>query len=255
MICRLAALGAICLVLMGGCTVSVGTEISVAPDGSGDLTVAVAVDREADQRFYALSGAIFSESVTLSDLAEAGWSVRRSAGENGSSVSVTRHFDRAEDLGPLLESIGGRDPAIFREASLSAKESPFARSYSFGLTLDLSAGELTRTVEKSLGKDSTRVLAGRFGFDPARDVNLRVALAMPGQVRSQNADAVEGGSLIWQVKAGEVRRAEAETRQIEWLYVGIASAGGVAALALILLLVKDAVGLVRRRRGEVEESV
>lgn len=237
---------------LSGCSASIAAETTVSADGSGDLRIEVAVDRETDRVLRSLTGLSFSNLVTLSDVIDAGWGVDRSASDSGSMVTLHRQFSTPAEFGALISEIGGSGPAIFQNPKLSVEKKAVTREYFFECTVDLSSSQISGALESSFGKEAVGVLRAKYDFDPSRDISLRFVLHLPGRAKSTNADSVSGGDVVWQVKAGQTLAMSATSSYFELPYVTAAAIGATATIALGALLVSDVIR--RRRRSHVAEG-
>ena len=125
-------------VLLGltACQVDTTVTINVAPDGSGVVEVAVALDEEALQAVGSLEN-----QLRLNDLADAGWTVEgpeQAATDGTTRLYASKPFAVPERLPAVLRDIAG--PGVFTDVALT-RERSFART-SWALTgsVDLTAG-------------------------------------------------------------------------------------------------------------------
>ena len=116
---RVWGLALVAAVLLAGCKVDAGGDVTVRPDGSGTVAARVALDADAVQRLT--THAPLATAVRLDDLRTAGWRVsswkRDHAG--GAAITLTHAFVGQAGLERRITDLAGprgvlRDPRITR---------------------------------------------------------------------------------------------------------------------------------------------
>lgn len=118
--------------VVAACQVDTTVTVEVADDGSGTVTVDVALDAEAVEQIPALE-----RQLRTDDLAATGWDVSGPDpdGDGGQSISASKPFASPSALAAVLAEVGP-----ITDARLT-RERPFAGvDYEFSATVDLSAG-------------------------------------------------------------------------------------------------------------------
>ncbi|MGH9032953.1 MAG: hypothetical protein ACRDZV_12575, partial [Acidimicrobiia bacterium] len=111
-----------CALVLGGCKVDTTVSILVREDGSGTVSVRVALDADAVNEAEA-GGATLEDRVRLDDLEAAGW---RAAGwqrrdDGGARLRVSKEFADADDLAGVIAELNGSEGPL-RDVSLSLDE-------------------------------------------------------------------------------------------------------------------------------------
>ena len=236
-------------VVAGACQVHGEVAIDVAEDGSGTVEVRVVLDREAARRLGDPATAIRSD-----DLREAGWDVRDpERAEDGSLTLVGRRaFSGPDQLGPVLEEIGGSD-GVFRAVSLRVEDGFGSAEYELAATVHLtgsleqfSDGELAAALDGLPLARSPEELAAEGADDPAT-ATLGVSVELPGGT-PRTTGSIEDGRATWTFP---VTGGEATDEQIRVATTTSSGRTGplviTAAIAGVLALVALVIGLLRRR--------
>lgn len=244
---RAVLLVALVLVL-AACELRTELNVTVEPDGSGHLELALALDEEAASRRPELV-----DELDLGDLADTGWEVTGPAEEaDGYTWIRARHrFGTPDELHVLVEEVAGED-GPFRDFELIRDDGFAETTYRFGGTVDFSAGleQVTEDPElaEALGAEPRELLEERLGAAVDELVRVQVAVRLPGDVDS-NAPTQASNGAVWRpsvlerdavelAATGTLRRSE----RLVW--VGVAIAAGFALLLFLLVRLV----LWRRRR-------
>lgn len=230
---RSLCLLALCGVLLGACRVDVTFAVAVRSDGSGTVTVAVHLDRQAIAALTA-GGIPLRESVRFADVEAAGWTVSwthvTGSPPTSAELVAVKPFARVGDVAGIAREIGGPNGPL-RAMSVS-RDATFTRTrWRFDATVDL------RAVTVGVASDPALADALRArGVDPATvDQRLAGDLRQALGVRVV-AELPARGPAGWDVRTGTRRSvtvdsSEAHTGRVLWL--GAAIVCGVAAVALI----------------------
>ncbi len=220
-----AGVAVLLAVLSSACQVRVGTDVAVAPDGSGRLAVTVAIDEELADSLGADAIDPFAELTDLPD----GWEVSR---DGEQQVTVGADFDDADGLAErvaqLQDGLDDEDPAILEDAALEVDDQGRATFRARAGFRPPSSTGFDGAGVRFDGEDLADLLAQRG--DEVMRVDLRVTL--PGAIVEGNADAVDGRTATWQLPVTElveVRAVGDPPTDRTWWLVG---AGALVGLAL-----------------------
>lgn len=239
-----------------GCTLEIGLDTQLNRDGSGSIGVRLAADKEL-QDALAMAAATglgdlgsFFEGIREGIPADAGllfmmilgkipaeWTIDRGTDDDGTVwLSAERSFESLEEL-----------ERVVSERALSSFFDP--AQYALRRYEDFFA---TKTTFSTMGSLSELAAAASEGgqsvplelLEQVLRVENRVTL--PGTIRDNNADEVDGNTLTWEVVASSQREMYAGSVVYRWgRIIGIAVA---AFIALVLLITLLTVLLIRRRR-------
>ena len=236
-------------VLAGACRVQSEVAIDVAEDGSGTVEVRVVLDREAARLVGDPATAI-----RLDDLRAAGWDVPEpERAEDGSVTLVGRRaFSGPDQLGPVLEEIGGTE-GVFSAVSLRVDDGFGSADYQLATTVHLtgspeqfSDSELAAALDGLPLARTPEELAAE-GVDDPRTATLEVSVRLPGGT-PRTTGSVEDGRATWTFP---VTGGEGTTEQLEVSSTTSSGRTGqlviLAAITGALALVALVVGLLRRR--------
>ena len=127
-----------CALALAGCKVDTTLSIEVRDDGSGTVSVRVALDADAVGEAEA-GGATLEDRVRLDDLEAAGWTStgwqRRDDG--GARLRVSKEFGDAADLAGVITELNGPNGPL-SDVSLSLDEGPVFDEYRLRGEADLS---------------------------------------------------------------------------------------------------------------------
>lgn len=242
-------LAALVLILATACQVRTAVDVAMAEDGSGTVTVAIAVDDEAlarvpDVNDDGTSGPDdLAALVRTEDLVAAGWTVGDPAsGEGETALRVSRPFGTPAEAEQILAELTGpsgalRDVAVTRSTSFGRTELGFSG------TVDLSGGleafgdeGLAAALDgEPLGEDEAAI-EQRIGQPLAEAVTLEVTADLDGETRS------------WAPLLGDPPvEMQAEHTVYDVPVLALTAVAVLAALALAAVLLAP---LVRSRRHE-----
>lgn len=239
----------------GACKSTVELSVVVDADGGGEISVGIQVDPKAERAIYEMTGKSFSDSYALTDVAAAGWKVTRHRGSDGSSgVSVARRFGAPEEAGAMLGAIAGRPPVVFESFELKRSDGLLRVDFDLAMTLNLRSKVLSDTVAATIGSAELSRLALGYGISLTDGVSAEVKVVLPGSISSNNAQAVQGSTLVWHIKGDERLEMNASSAYFQWPYVVGAVVVGAAGVTLVVLLAGD-LRKRRRRRAEAISGV
>jgi len=251
-----AVLLAVLSLSLAGCTLEMGLDARVNPDGSGTIGVRLSADKELQDALATAAatglgdwGGIL-EGVREDIPSDVGmlflmilgkipseWAVDRGTDHDGTAwLSATRSFESLEELerlaqeGPLSSFVDPAQYALLQDEGFFATKTAFSTIGSLS-ELVAASSEVGQSIPLEL-------------LERALRVENRVTL--PGTVRDNNADEIDGNTLIWEVVASSTREMYAGSVVYRWgRIIGIAVAASVALALLITLLT---LVLLRRRR-------
>lgn len=235
---RAAVLAALVL-LTAGCQVDIQVGVDVEPDGTGEVTVAAALDEAAAARVPALA-----DQLEVDDLLAAGWTLTGPTPEaDGRTwVRATKAFASPEEAGPVLDEISGAD-GPFRDLDVRRAPTLLRDEWHLTGTVDLRAGLAAFSDDALRARlDGTDVgltpdeLAAAAGRPLAQALTFRVAVVLPGEVTSN----APGRAALWRPVLGEQLSLVAKGSRLNPATVGWLAASGVAAVGALVLAVRGA---------------
>lgn len=231
-------------VLLVGCQLRLGADVTIAADGSGRFELLVALDPELSE-FLADAGADPAEGIEELRASAPAWEITHEEGEGGQELRFGVTFDDPQELSRLVDDLhAALDPEDGRILDQVVVHRTADGAVTFeamaGLVPPRSIGASGSGVDVD-GEDLLAFLDER-GDEFVR-YDLRVTL--PAEPVASDADEVDGRTLVWRLPVGEQRQVTARSavpRDVTWLLV---AGVGVAALLLTWLVVAG----FRRRRG------
>jgi len=231
------------LVLVG-CKVDPRVVVHVNADGSGVVSVHVALDPAAVEAAEADGGKL-DERVRLADLTAAGWTVSpwQRAADGSATIELSKPFTKVSEVGGILREISGTTGPL-RDFRATRDDGTFSTGYSVRGTVDLknlSTGVQTdQQLVQSLTAQHVDVHAidQQLLTDLQQSFALRLVVELPGGKRVTVAPT-----------AGSARTVDASSsvRNNDRMLYAIA-AGGFLLLALVVMLNGRRVKRRRRRR-------
>ncbi len=254
-------LSAVLSLSLAGCTLEMGLDTKVNPDGSGTIGVRLSADKEL-QDALAMAAATglgdlggllegFREDIP-SDVGmlflmvlgnvPSDWAVDRGTDDDGAAwLSATRSFESLEELerlareGPLSSFVDPAQYALFQDEGFFA----------------------TKTAFSTIGSLSELVAASSEGGQSIplelleRVLRVENRVTLPGTIRDNNADEIGGNTLTWEVVASSTREMYGGSVIYRWgRIIGIA----VAAFVVLALLVTLLTLVLLRRRRRTDEA-
>ena len=231
---RLAgALAGVALVLLlSACHVKVQVDARVSPDGSGTVTVAVGLDRDALSQVGDLR-----EQLHVDDLKAAGWTVTGpTADSDGYTwMRATKPFDKPAQVGEVMSEVNGPD-GMFRDWKVSKSSSPWSSSWTATGTIDVSKGVATLSdpqLDHALGSTGYRGVID--------DIEKREGKPIDQMVDVQVSVEVPGGSKVYAPTLGSAHPVPVHvtSTKVNALVGFTLLALGVSALAVVLLFLRS----------------
>lgn len=234
----LAAL-VVLLVVISGCSAEADIESRVEADGSGQIQVRMSLDQGladivADQvPDLGLTNPVFEDLVNRFS---GDWTVTSGTGDDGGRwLEAGREFADPEDYGSVVAE-NEVLASVFNTGSVSlTQEKQLFKT----TTVFQSEGDSTAAVEE--------LQEGLGPVDLVRGVvEVEHRLTLPGEIKSTNADTVDGSTVTWKLGSGGSTVMSAESVVYRWNVIAAVAAGGgllvIGGSALLIWL------LVRRRR-------
>lgn len=231
-----------------GCQMEVDLALDVERDGSGAVTVVVALDPDAAGRVTDLSG-----QLQVDDLREAGWTVdgpqRRADG--ATTITASKPFADVTEVERVVAEVSGAD-GPFQALRLERQTSFLSTTYALTGEVDLVSGiegfgddDLSRRLEGSGFGLATAQIEQLTGADIADTFAFVVRAEMPGSVVAAGATAVTDGEVRWEPTIGERTTLKATSRVLHGTRLLWLSVAATTALASVVALAWPAL----RRRG------
>ena len=185
------------VVLLASCRVDMQVSMVVNPDGSGNVTVTVDVDKEIVQRTPDIA-----DHLDFSDLKKNGWSITApiATTSGGKQVTLVRHFaNELEATAVLAQLNGNRGP--FREVILrrggKARDSSWNLSGRLEVTGGLQAFADDQLIA-ALGATPYENTVKSQNLDLGKALTIEFVASLPGKLKSSTAQA-QDGKLTWRV--------------------------------------------------------
>ncbi len=222
--------------------------MTVAEDGSGEVTVAVALDAEALARVPDVDDdgtagpADLAALVRTEDLVAAGWTVGEpaEAGDGGASLTISRPFGTPDEADLILAELTGPDGAL-RDLDVSRSTSFGRTELAFTGTADLSGG-----LEAFGDEGLAAALDGEpLGQDVAA-IEAAAGVPLADAVTVEITADLDGQSQSWAPRLGDPPLAMASDATV--YDVPVLVLAGVAVAAALALIVVLLVRLLRSRR-------
>jgi len=231
---------AILAMLASACQVAVGTDVTVAADGSGQLSLTVALDGDLTRSLELDGLDVFASLDELPD----DWTSERRDVDGGLVVTVAAPFADPAGLSgriaELRDGLDADDPVLIDHLDLQvAADGSATLSGRAGFSPPSSTGLEGAGVQ--FDGDALAALLAEHGDEVLR-IDLRVAF--PGPVASTNADQVDGSVATWRLPVTQMQDINATSQAPSGLQTWVLVAA-VALLGLVIGLV--AVRLLRRR--------
>lgn len=198
----LVVLGFILVAVPTACRLRADVLIDVDPDGAGEVTVSVVLDRDAATKIGDPK-----KAVKVDDLRAAGWKVAEPMVDPGSgevTLKAVRSFASPGELEAVMTEIGGNSvdpPGIFSKVKLDIDNGFASTQYTLRANVELS-GSLEQFSDPALkealgglplGRTPEQLKAEGGSGDSA---TLRVTLSLPGGKTTSNGTSV-GDRVRW----------------------------------------------------------
>jgi hypothetical protein len=180
----------VCALALAGCKVETTVAIDVREDGSGTVTVRVALDADAVTEAEA-GGATLEERVRLGDLEDAGWDVSawRRREDGSARLRLAKEFADASDLAGVIAELNGEHGPL-RRVALTRDDGLLFDEYRLEGIADLSAlatGVITdpELVAALTAEQVDLTALDQRLLDQVREsFRLRIEVGLPGASRT-----------------------------------------------------------------------
>ena len=174
-------------------------------------------------------------------------------------MSASHAFSNLSEVPALVADIAGNGPEAKRPFQLAVNEQPgfLQNSYTASGSVDLQCSlscfddpKLATSVGYALGMPPSEVR--QLVADPAKDIDFRVEVVLPGQVTTSDAaGSGDGSTLVWSPVLGQATPVVASSKVVD---TGRVRSLAIAIGAGALIVVATAIYVVwsgrrRRRRG------
>lgn len=195
MIRRVIAL-CVCVVALAGCKIDMNVDLSIAPDGTGTITLVVNADAEVIEAVPTIA-----EELATDDIIAAGWAIDGPVAlpDGGATITLSHPFSSDAEATNLLNSLG----PPFNQMSV---------------------------VRNTSGNDTTTRLSGLLGladgFDTFADDDLIAAvgsvpfsaqITASGATAESSMSAVIRATLPGQIDADQTNGQQLGDNQLEWV--------------------------------------
>jgi len=221
--------------LLAGCRLDATVDVTMAPDGSGDVSLTVTVDADVVSQVSGLRGAL-----QLPDATAGGWAVEGPSDTEDGGLRVTlRHpFATAEEATVLLRSIG---PPFSQDLTITRTATDTEVAVAVTGTLALPGGTFDAFADAALVEAAGGLPFGSelaaSGATPDSAMSVELALHLPGEITATTGEERDGAA-VWDVDLSGTTTDVATTAVLR---AGGGSsdgwAGGLAMIALVLLAV------------------
>lgn len=231
-------------VLLVGCQLRLGADVTIAADGSGRFELLVALDPELSE-FLADAGVDPAEGIEELRASAPAWEITHEEADGGQELRFGADFEDPQELSRLVDDLHA---ALDPEDGRILDRVVVHRTSDGAVTFEAMAGLVPPTTVGASGSgvevdgDDLRAFLDERGDEFVR-YDLRVTL--PAEPVASDADEVDGRTLVWHLPVGEQRLVTARSavpRDNTWLLV---AGVGIAALVVTWLVVAG----VRRRRA------
>jgi hypothetical protein len=225
-------------VLATACQVAVGTDVTVAADGSGRLAITVALDEDLTRSLELDGLDVFA---SLDELPDDWTSERREVG-GGLTITLAAPFTNAGGLSArvaeLRDGLDADDPLLIDRLDLQvAADGSATLTGRAGFSPPSSTGLEGAGVQ--FDGDALAALLAEHGDEVLR-IDLRVAF--PGSVTDTNADRVDGSVATWRLPVTEMQDVHASSQAPSgpqpWLLIAAVALLGLAIGAVAVLLLR-----------------
>lgn len=185
------------LFLLTGCRVDIELDVSVAPDGTGTMTVVATADAELVERVPTIA-----DDLVLTDVAEAGWTIDgpTATPDGGLVVTMTHDFSDDKEATNLLLSLGPpfNNPQLGRGVTGDVTTNTLTGN--FGL-LDGFADFADDDLVSAIGGQPFDEEFAASGATPATALGAVVRARLPGEIvdGETNGTVLDDGRIEWTI--------------------------------------------------------
>ena len=235
---RWALAGALVLILpfVAGCKIEMALDTSIDAGGSGTIGVRLAADKEIQDLIASQGGAqgdLFGE---FEGSVPEGWASDSGTDADGTSwVTASRAFSDPSEITAFLEE-GQDGPA----ASIGAQA--FSLTQDKGLLSVRTVFSGTWDMQSALAATGDQVPEGMDPSALSSIFEVQNRLTLPGSIKENNADEIDGNTLIWRPSVSGVTEMSAVSVAYRWPVVG-----GIAGVVVLLAATIAAAAFFGRR--------
>ncbi len=254
------------LVLLTGCNVQAGVDTNVNADGSGTVGIRLAADEELQDLLSGvadgvggqagaimgilgdlggLSGGLPASADDLFNLIvgqiPGDWTAERGTDSSGARwLSLTTSFSSPEELQQILSGEFLSAVIATDQFSLTQDQGFFTTETRFSATAD--AGSVTSRAQSAAG--FTQSVLGEV-------LTVENRVTLPGTIKDNNADEVQGNTLVWNVGTSGSTEMYAGSTVYHW---GAIVGTTVVGVVIVAALTVAAILIIRRRRRPKPEQ-
>jgi hypothetical protein len=238
------ALVAATLLALAGCKVDSTVTVHVGEDGSGVVSVHVALDADAVAAAEADGGKL-EERVRLSDLSSAGWKVGawQRAADGSATLDLSKPFTKVAQVAPIVRELNGANGPL-KAVRVARSDGTFSTGYSARGTVDLKnlstgvPGDAQLVQALTAQHVDVNAIDQQLLADVQHSFGLRLVVELPGGKRATVAPAAGSAQAV---------DVSSSVRNDDRVLYAIA-AGGFVLLAVVVMLNGRRVKRRRRRR-------
>lgn len=194
----LHALALIAVAVAGtACRVDVAVDVTMAEDGTGQITVTAIADADVVAAAPGLA-----QDLRFDDVVEAGWTVTgpNVTDDGGITVTISHAFATPTEGTALLSSLNGAD-GPFQDMALTRVEDEGAVTYSLSGVGRVDSGLLAFTdpdLFRAVGATPYADEIAAANLSPTEAIGLRFRIELPGTISETTSDP-ESDELAWTV--------------------------------------------------------
>jgi hypothetical protein len=231
--------------VLSACTIRFDIGVEVEEDESGTFSLFVGLDEELRQLAEQSGGDDLDITQGIEDVPE-GWTVEEVTEDGFEGVRVTADFASFEDLDRRIGELGeSADTGVSTDFLTDFGLTHEGDEFRFTVNVTGLGDELAGTLGEQGGDD---LLSGLDASSLIEDLfQIRFRLTLPGEIGANNADEVDGSTLIWNVGLSDDGGA----------YEAVSTVGGGnsalllgAAAVAAVVVVGVGVAAVRRRKND-----
>lgn len=232
------------LPLVAGCKIQMSLDTNIGSDGSGTVGVRLAADKEIQDLMASQGGGEGDLFGDFADSVPEGWDSDSGTDADGTRwVTASRSFDDPSEIKSFLEE-GANGPA----ESVGATE--FSLTQETGLLSVKTVFSATWDMESALAATGDQAPEGMDPSALSSIFEVQNRLTLPGSIKDNNADEVDGNTLIWRPSFSGSTQMSAVSVAYRWPIVG-----GIAAIAVVLIAALVIIVLLSRRGRRVTEPL
>jgi hypothetical protein len=222
--------------VLTGCSVQVRLQTVIHRDGSSEVALRVAADRQI-QDLLAEQGGQTADGFfrDLTQQSPPGWKTEQGTDPDGTRWAiVARSFANLDELDRVATDAAGPVVGLgLRDVSVAQSRGVLTETTSFSAVAD--PAQAVRRISPAQQQQAGQVLSSVL--------RIENRLRLPGWVSQSNADSKEGGALVWRLSPTEATQMRASSIAVRW---------GVVAVVLLCLSVAVlgvVLGVLTLRRG------